>query len=781
MSIFKLDTESVTSAASSIRDISSDVSSLGDTVSGFNVQDPGFGFATVAGIISQNLEACSIKMDNTANIMEAVVDSHTQLQNTSASGAETNIPPTSANPSGSSDSPSGSSDSPSGSSGSPSGGSSGSPSGGSSGSPSGGSSGSPSGSSASPSSAIPSSALGSAAGLGSSIATANSPTAYNKDSLSANQVGALDLSYITQEEWNKLSEDLQEAILAKLKEAGYTDAEISDILNAKTGIQTVLLNAVREALEEVYKTNPAISDKLKEIYGFTPFNENGLIDDTKLKSILFIDAKDPTDQYDIVALLSGEYGVSFVDQSSFSYLKGRLESLLADNPSLRDDIKSKYGFDVFNEDGTVNDSSLTLAMLMDKASATDDFNLTTSLSKYKNSSGSSYQPSTGTSTGTKTNTNTNTNSSDATRTDYSLQDASKLLKETSSPTTVPTSSRGGSGSSSTSTGSGGASTAGAAAGAGGEADGATPGLSDARASLADITTSLISKKLPISGQGIQQMSSTVTGGSMGGSVAAGVASAGILGGALVGIEKKKEMSAAIKKIYINPSKWNSIPKEEQAIIHRTLKEAGYSEQEIDQIVRGKIGVYEVLVEAVQSVLDELMQSDATIENTIKGVYEFSPFDLNGRTDVTKLILLLLTDGKNPEDQWDIVQLLHDCYKIDLVDMNQYQDLSQFLKTACRQDPVLSEKLFKKYGIRIITDSGKIDYNNLILGMLIDSKSSSDSYDIRSFVNKEQEKLELSFMKDDKQGPDRTKSSEDDKDWLYGLGIGVKTDEEDNPK
>ncbi|MBR6949385.1 MAG: hypothetical protein IKH54_04280 [Bacilli bacterium] len=81
MAIFKLDCETVTSAANSINSISSQVSSYADTVKGYDTNTSDFDFSSVKSLIASNIDACAYKMNNTTKLINSVVDAHTSLQN----------------------------------------------------------------------------------------------------------------------------------------------------------------------------------------------------------------------------------------------------------------------------------------------------------------------------------------------------------------------------------------------------------------------------------------------------------------------------------------------------------------------------------------------------------------------------------------------------------------------------------------------------------------------------------------------------------------------------
>ena len=91
MAVFILETDSVSSAASSIHSLEGDMTALADEVNSFDTSnDEGFPFDSAKGVIAGNMEACSIKIANTSNLMEGVVEAHTNLQNSliSPSGGE---------------------------------------------------------------------------------------------------------------------------------------------------------------------------------------------------------------------------------------------------------------------------------------------------------------------------------------------------------------------------------------------------------------------------------------------------------------------------------------------------------------------------------------------------------------------------------------------------------------------------------------------------------------------------------------------------------------------
>lgn len=105
------------------------------------------------------------------------------------------------------------------------------------------------------------------------------------------------------EAFEELPSEVQEVIKTKLKELGFTDDEIKDILDGKVAVSKLKLDTLSSELEEVLKANPDIRTKLVELYGFDIFNEDGTINKDRLALAMIMDGKDPNDKYDLKEFL----------------------------------------------------------------------------------------------------------------------------------------------------------------------------------------------------------------------------------------------------------------------------------------------------------------------------------------------------------------------------------------------------------------------------------------------------------------------------------------------
>jgi hypothetical protein len=110
--------------------------------------------------------------------------------------------------------------------------------------------------------------------------------------------------YIDPELWADLPGSEKTAIETKLKEVGYSDAEILQIKNGELPVDKTKLESLSSELEELYKKDPTIRQTIIDLYGFDIFNDDGTVDKTKLALLMLIDDKNTSDKYDVSSLIS---------------------------------------------------------------------------------------------------------------------------------------------------------------------------------------------------------------------------------------------------------------------------------------------------------------------------------------------------------------------------------------------------------------------------------------------------------------------------------------------
>ena len=87
MSKFSIDTDKVSSIASDLSNLSSSSSSIGSSVSGYDTtNEDGFDFSGAKSAIENNVEGMKTKVSNTSVLLDAVVSTHSSLQDSVSSG-----------------------------------------------------------------------------------------------------------------------------------------------------------------------------------------------------------------------------------------------------------------------------------------------------------------------------------------------------------------------------------------------------------------------------------------------------------------------------------------------------------------------------------------------------------------------------------------------------------------------------------------------------------------------------------------------------------------------
>ena len=186
-------------------------------------------------------------------------------------------------------------------------------------------------------------------------------TTFNVSKSEMQSTDPTDLYKIEKDKWDILPTSLQTAIILALRNLGYKEEEISNIINGISGIPKVVMRKIGDSIKNISSTNPSIINEIKEKYGFDIFDENGKIIPAALASLLMIDLKDTDDSVgqEVAAFINEQYGITVDTDNQVLAYKYELEQLYKTNPSIRQDIIEQYGIDVFNDDGTVNKDVLS--------------------------------------------------------------------------------------------------------------------------------------------------------------------------------------------------------------------------------------------------------------------------------------------------------------------------------------------------------------------------------------------------------------------------------------
>ena len=111
--------------------------------------------------------------------------------------------------------------------------------------------------------------------------------------------------------------------------------------------------------------------------------------------------------------------------------------------------------------------------------------------------------------------------------------------------------------------------------------------------------------------------------------------------------------------------WDKLTTEEKKVIEAKLKELGFTDEEIQAIKDGKAVVNKTTLDKLDSALTKLNNEGSDVRQVILEKYGFDVFNEDGTINRDKLALALMIDGKDPNDDYDLVALLKNKYGIDL--------------------------------------------------------------------------------------------------------------------
>ena len=185
--------------------------------------------------------------------------------------------------------------------------------------------------------------------------------------------------HVEAEDYESLTDEERKAIVDRLRLVGYSEDEIKKFEQGGMGLPKVVVSNMASSLEETLRDNPELRQKLIDRYGFDIFYEDGTIDPAKLGTALLIDAKNSNDGFDLIKMLQNDYGVDLIDRGNLGQFATQINNAMEVDPELRQRLEEKYGFEIFNPDGTVNEDKLRYALMIDGFDSVDDLDLISSL------------------------------------------------------------------------------------------------------------------------------------------------------------------------------------------------------------------------------------------------------------------------------------------------------------------------------------------------------------------------------------------------------------------
>lgn len=190
---------------------------------------------------------------------------------------------------------------------------------------------------------------------------------------------------------------------------------------------------------------------------------------------------------------------------------------------------------------------------------------------------------------------------------------------------------------------------------------------------------------------------------------------------------------------IGATTWSRFSNVEQIDIIGKLQDVGYSQEEIKMIISGSASVAKVEVSALANSLQQGIKDHPELRDELIQTYGFDIFDEDGNVDSEKLALALIIDHKNENDEYSITELLHSKYGIDIVEQEEYNQISQKIEELLKDNGNIRDEIHTQYGFDIFNEDGKVNRDKLSLAILMDKQDDNDEFNLKKFFVSIEEK------------------------------------------
>ncbi len=126
-----------------------------------------------------------------------------------------------------------------------------------------------------------------------------------------------------------------------------------------------------------------------------------------------------------------------------------------------------------------------------------------------------------------------------------------------------------------------------------------------------------------------------------------------------------DLPAGTPSYGLTAAAWESFSAEDKKAMEAKLKELGFTDEEIKAIKDGSAVVNKTTLDKLDAALTKLNGEGSDVRDVILKQYGFDVFNDDGTVNKDKLALALIIDGKDPNDEYDLVKLLKEKYGIDL--------------------------------------------------------------------------------------------------------------------
>lgn len=440
---------------------------------------------------------------------------------------------------------------------------------------------------------------------------------FGTEKKNINGVGASGDYSIDANAWASLPSDVKDNVIASLKNAEFTDDEVNKIITGEVSVKKQTVDRISTIITSLSSTNSTVRNKLKDLYGFDLFKD-GSVEPNLLTAAIFISSKGLGYEVDTSS--------ASVFSNNKNVLSYALQKEYKENPGIKAQIEEEYGFDIFKDDGTVDDDKLILVLFMDGAKKDDALDISKYVADRVQFENGRYKLSFGGSLGS----------------DIELGKGSKRRAATdfsSSATKGKTGSRGAVGAAESS----------AKLQA---AYGLISGNSEEnnKNKMFGFNSRSMSRLIPELSEklkdGLDKSAMLAVG--------AGAASSVASGSALV--------RKSTKKIKFDKTNFAALDQKTREAFIKCLEQEGLPKPEIEIVMTSTYKISENIIYKYINSIEKAAEISKLLTVKINDMYGFDPYNSDGTIDEFRIFLILIVDGVSIGNKHNLFKILNNIYE-----------------------------------------------------------------------------------------------------------------------
>lgn len=175
---------------------------------------------------------------------------------------------------------------------------------------------------------------------------------------------------------------------------------------------------------------------------------------------------------------------------------------------------------------------------------------------------------------------------------------------------------------------------------------------------------------------------------------------------------------------IDANAWANLPSDVKDSVIASLKNAGYTDDEVNKIISGEETVKKQTVNRISTIVESLSKTNSSVRGKLKDLFGFDLFK-DGSVEPNLLTAAIFISSKGLG------------YDVDTSSASVFSSnknvLSYALQKEYKDNPGIRKQIEEEYGLDIFKDDGTVDDDKLIFVLFMDGAKKDDALDISKYV------------------------------------------------